>query len=202
MDATTQDGWIERLKGPASERDPAIAELRGILVRGLTKALSTRYGSGIQAEDVVQDSLIKILDSLDKFEGRSRFTTWAMSIAIRIGISELRRRHYKNVSLESMTTRDDLQFELVASEDVPAEKQLDRKKIVATLKRLVDNELTDKQRVATQGLLDGLPVEEIARRSDSNRNAVYKLIHDARARLRDGFAASGVSLDDLQSIFS
>ena len=48
--------------------------------------------------------------------------------------------------------------------------------------------LTDKQREATQGLLDGLQVEEIARRTNSKRNAVYKLIHDARIRLRDGFA--------------
>ena len=61
-----------------------------------------RYGTGLQAEDVVQDALLKILNSLDQFEGRSRFTTWAMTIAMRVGLSELRRKHYADVSLDSM----------------------------------------------------------------------------------------------------
>ena len=50
--------------------------------------------------------------------------------------------------------------------------------------------------------MDGLPVEEIARRTSSNRNAVYKLIHDARIKLRDGFAELGISPDEFNVIFA
>ena len=196
------DNWVQRLQGDESERDQAIAELRGVLVRGLSKSLSTRYGVGIQAEDVVQDALIKIMASLDEFEGRSRFTTWAMTIATRVGISELRRRHYKDVSLDSMTTDDNLTFEIATADGIPVDNRVDHRDLLMMLQRLVHSELTEKQRAATQGILDGLPIEEIARRTGSNRNAVYKLIHDARMRLRDGFAASGISADDVNSILA
>lgn len=70
------------------------------------------------------------------------------------------------------------------------------------LKTLIESRLTDKQREALQGSLDGLPVEEIARRTGSNRNAVYKLIHDARMRLRDGFTEYGITADDVSAIYA
>ncbi len=196
------DEWIQRLTGAEPDRGQAIAELRDLLVRGLTKSLSARYGTGLQAEDVVQDALLKILASLDRFEGRSRFTTWAMAIATRVGISELRRKHYQNVSLDSMTTGDNLTFEFVAADMESADNRIDRRRLLDILQRLVDSELTEKQRVAMQGFLDGLTVEEIARRTGSNRNAVYKLIHDGRNRLRKGFSESGITADDVDVVFA
>ena len=54
------------------------------------------------------------------------------------------------------------------------------------------------------GLGDGEPVrgKEIARRMDSNRNAVYKLIHDARLRLRSEFEGAGIAAEDVKTIFA
>ena len=86
--------WISRLTGNDAARNDAIEELTRILVRGLSKSLATRYGGGLQPEDIAQEALIKILASLESFEGRSKFTTWAMTIATRLGISELRRKRY------------------------------------------------------------------------------------------------------------
>jgi len=57
-------------------------------------------------------------------------------------------------------------------------------------------------RVAVQGTLAGLPIEVIAARMQSNRNAVYKLVHDARMRLRQGFEARGVTSEEILSTFS
>lgn len=195
-----QIDWVKRLTN--SENEEAVAELRAILVRGLSKSLGNRYNSKIQVEDVAQDALVKILSSLGQFEGRSRFTTWAMTIATRIGISELRRKHYQDVSLDSMTTGSDLKIDIATAVERSPGSGLDRRKLLTTLQGLVETELTGKQRAAIQGLLDGLPIEEIARRSGSNRNAVYKLVHDARTRLRDGFAESGIKADDVNLILA
>ena len=200
MNDEQQENWVERLTG--ANREPAISELRELLVRGLSKSLGNRYDTKIQVEDVVQDALIKILASLDQFEGRSRFTTWAMTIATRVGISELRRKHYKDVSLSSMTTGDDLKIDITTATESSPESGLDRRNLLRRLQELIESELTEKQRAATQGLLDGLPVEEIARRAGSNRNAIYKLVHDARVRLRDGFANSGIKADDVNLILT
>ena len=195
-----EEDWIRRLRDPA-ERDEAISELREILVRGLDRSLSKRYGTGIQAEDVVQDALIKILDSLDQFQGRSRFATWAMTIATRIGISQLRRKHFQDVSLDAVSKDNGLAFD-VPSPGQPTETEFDQNRLIAKLRELIDRELSDKQKLATHAILEGMPVEEIAARTGSNRNAVYKLIHDARARLREGFEKSGVTLDEFNELFA
>jgi|GEM_PF-4490456 DNA-directed RNA polymerase specialized sigma24 family protein len=64
-----QENWIERLSGEESVRDVAIEELRAILLRGLSHSMSNRYRGVVQAADVVQDALLKILSS--RFAGRT-----------------------------------------------------------------------------------------------------------------------------------
>lgn len=199
---TVDDPWVARLQPDAPNRDNAIGELRELLMRGLQRSLANRFGTGFQVEDVVQQSLLKILKSLDRFEGRSQFTTWAMAIATRVGISEFRRKHYKDVSLDAMAASSGMSLELAQSNDAPVENNLERKAVVETLQRLIDEILTDKQRFAIRAALEGLPVEEIARRSGSNRNAIYKLVHDARLRLREGLESAGIMAEDINAIFS
>ncbi len=104
--------WVERLQAGGERQQQALDELRKILMRGMSYSLKRRGGGEAFAEDVVQQALVKILKSLDSFEGRSRFTTWAMTIATRVGISELRRRHFQDVSLDQITGGENLQIEL------------------------------------------------------------------------------------------
>ena len=52
--------------------------------------------------------------------------------------------------------------------------------------------LTPRQRqVLVAAVLEGVPIDVLAERLDSNRNALYKLLHDARRRLRAHVAAAG-----------
>ncbi|MEW4489245.1 sigma-70 family RNA polymerase sigma factor [Thalassoglobus sp. JC818] len=197
-----RDEWVTRLRGDSDVRDAAIEELRGIILRGLSRSLNHRYGGCLQAEDVVQDALLKILDSLDRFEGRSRFTTWAMTVATRVGISELRRKHCQDVSLDSLKPEESMKIEVEDEEEASPEQRMDRKFLTQKLKNLISSELSDKQKIAVRALLEGMPVEEIASRTGSNRNAVYKLIHDARLKLRDGFEQAGIVADDVTTIFA
>ncbi len=190
------DQWVKRLKSDdATERDTAISELRGILLRALGQTLTERYGSQLQTEDIVQDAVVKILDSIDRFAGRSRFTTWAISIATRMGLTELRRKRYRDVSLSEEGGASLLGA--LADHNEPAEIRADRQRILTTLDHLIQTELTEKQRQAIRASLDELPVAEIATRLGSKRNAVYKLVHDARAKLRSGLERSGINADDI-----
>jgi len=194
------DEWVERLTSAGAQREQAIAELHALLVRGLRKSLSGRYGGRLPVEDVAQEAVLKVLASLETFAGRSRFTTWAMTIAIRLGISQARRKHFRDVSLDAIGTGEGLKIP-VADEPAPDEG-LDHQQLLQTLRELIETRLTDKQREATQALLHGLPVEEIARRTGSNRNAVYKLVHDARLRLKEGFAQAGIQADDVSAVLA
>ncbi len=199
MNEIEQDNWLSRLQVGSIDRDLAIAELRSYLVRGLNRSLTHRYGGKIQVDDLAQEALLRILDSLDSFESRSRFTTWAMAIAIRLGISELRRRYYRDVSLELSTADGKIQFDSIDPRAMSVESQAMKTNLVELLETLINEKLTDKQRGAIRGSLAGLPVEEIAFRLRSNRNAIYKLLHDARHRLRQEFEARGYEALDIST---
>ena len=192
--------WIEKLKSE-SHREEALGKLREVLLRALKGAFFRRGQDDAFCEDICQESLIRIMKNIDSFEGRSKFTTWAISIAIRVGISELRRRHHKDVSLDAITSGNDMKIELAIAEEYVSGKAIDQVAILETLGNLIENQLTDKQRTVVRALLGGMPVEEIARRTDSNRNAVYKLFHDAKQRLKSGFEKSDFSISDIESVF-
>jgi RNA polymerase sigma-70 factor (ECF subfamily) len=193
--------WVDWLGANHPEREMAVEQLRAFLVRGLKAALMSKGATNEFCEDIAHDSIIKILGKMDTFEGRSKFTTWAMSIAIRTGISAFRRRHFRDVSLDAVT-EDGLKFDPADVTQGSPEDGLDRESILGKLQELIENDLTEKQRTVVRALLGGMPVEEIATRTDSNRNAVYKLFHDARQRLKKGFLAANFSESDLLNAIS
>lgn len=184
------------------ERGPALAELRALLVRGASKALAGRYGKSVAVEDIVHDALIKILATLDQYQGSSAFTTWAMTIAIRVGISELRRKYHADQSLEAFHPDDFGRFEISVGNSATLESLQSRQELLHVLQELIDHHLTDKQRVVIRAYLSDYSTDGIADALGMKRNAVYKLLHDARMRLKDGLAAAGYGANDVLSLLS
>jgi RNA polymerase sigma factor (sigma-70 family) len=195
--------WIRDLRACGPVQAVAITDLRGLLLRGLATSFQAR-GDMDQAfvEDVVQQALVHILDHLEQFQGRSRFTTWAMAIAVRLAMSALRRKRWQDVSLESMTELSERMPAWDRDDTTSPAQHAEQHAMVETLRRLIDEALTDKQWVAMTAELGGMPLEEIARRMDSNVNAVYKLLHDARQRLKHGLETAGYTAEDVRSAFA
>lgn len=200
--ANTNEEWIARLSAGGDTQNEALADLRSFLLGGLRSAYSGKGTDESFCEDVAQEAVIKVLDKLEQFAGRSKFTTWAMSIAIRLAVSELRSKRFKNVSLDQFTDGERLRVEIPTSPTESPGVQVERQSILEKLKELIDTELTEKQRIAVQAGIGGMPVEEIAKRTESNRNAVYKLIHDGRQRLKRGMLQAGFSWTDIQTAFA
>jgi RNA polymerase sigma-70 factor (ECF subfamily) len=199
----TNQEWLAALRGP--ERDEALADLRALLVRGLGYALAGRPGVDDSAlEDFVQDALLKILAGLDSFRGESRFTTWAQKIAVRVALTELRRHRWRDVSLDEMTGSPDVDFipDTLADPSAGPEQQAIQRMLLDTLRRIIATELTDRQRQAlVAARIHGMPLEEVARRMGTNRNALYKLVHDARQRLKKRMMAEGLSPQEVLAAF-
>ena len=195
--------WMRDLRACGLVQAEAITDLRGLLLRGLAKSFQAR-GDIDQAflEDVVQQALGHILDHLDQFQGRSRFTTWAMAITVRLAMSALRRKRWQDVSLESMTEPIERALALDRDDTTSPAQHAEQHAIVETLRRLIEEALTDTQRMAMTAELGGMPLEEVARRMGSNVNAVYKLLHDARKRLKHGLATAGYTAEDVRSAFA
>jgi RNA polymerase sigma-70 factor (ECF subfamily) len=142
------------------------------------------------------------IERLPQFEGRSRFLAWTMAIAVRVAMSELRRRRWKDVSLNEVVADADITLVRVVNDGPSPHAQSEREAILAAMDEVIRNGLTLKQREALLAELQGMPQDEIARYLGSNRNALYKLTHDARKRLRQGLEAAGFTAEDIGTAFS
>ena len=203
----TNETWQEAL-----DRDPdpaAVADLRALLLRGLRGALGGRSDvRESDLEDFTQDALLKILDSLDTFRGESRFTTWAQKIAVRVALTELRRKRWRDWSLERMLEGDDgadragMMSVLVVDSGAGPEQQVVQRALIDVVGKTINEKLTEKQRLALVAVnVHGVPLDELSRHLDTNRNALYKLIHDARKRLKRELIDAGLAPDEILGAF-
>src|SRR3712207_241404 len=189
------------LRGPNPEG--ALADLYDLLVRGLGAALGG-YGGGIEANfgDFAQEALIKITSNLDSFRGESRFTTWAQKIATNVALTELKRRRWRDVSLQDLFAQREAADRWPADNQLTPEQLAFQNTVLEELHRMIDEELTDRQREAVVAvLLEGMPISEVARRMGTNQNALYKLLHDARRKLRRQMEAAGLSPQEVLAAF-
>lgn len=200
----TNQEWLAELCGPG--REEALADLRTLLVKGLRYAMANRPAvKEADLEDFVQEALLKILAGLDTFRGESRFTTWAQKITVRVAFTELRRRRWKDVSLEDLVAQyseGNLTPPVLADMAPSPEQRVTQQMLMEMVRRMIAEELTERQRQAmTAVVMGGMPLEEVARRVGTNRNALYKLLHDARQRLKKRMLDRGLSAQDVLAAF-
>ena len=204
MQTRTNSEWLNDLRGP--DQDQAIEDLRKVLKRGLIYSLSSRIKTDLetQVDDFVQDSILRILDKLDTFRGESLFTTWAQKVAVRVAFTELRRQRWKDISLEDLMPEDSGDFTpLVLADPSPnPEKRATQTILTEMIETMLKEDLTDRQRTAMMAIMKGgMPLEEVARRMDTNRNALYKLLHDARKQMRKGLLEKGLTAQEVIEAF-
>lgn len=200
----TDEDWTRDLVSEdRASRNDALRDLRDMLLRGLSKSLSKtgRVDEGF-LEDIVQESSLKILEKLSTFEGRSKFRTWAVTIAVRTAVSQMRKRDWQNVSLESVTADKEFDPQLAVDPSDSIDQTSSRSTVLSKLKELIDSELTEKQWTAITAEIAGMPLPQIAEQLGSNTNSLYKLMHDARKKLRHGLEEAGFTIDDVREAWA
>lgn len=198
----TEETLHARLLKTAPERDEALAELRALIVKGLKTGLSGRAAADAAfIEDIAQVSVLRILKNLNSFEGRSKFSSWVLAIALRVAFSELRRREWKNVSLDELKERGEISDEETTTPALDGRDE-EQAEMATFLREIIKTELTEKQRDVLLCELSGMPQEEIATQLGINRNAVYKLFHDARKALKRALEARGISQDTVSDLYA
>jgi RNA polymerase sigma-70 factor, ECF subfamily len=180
MDAESRR-WVEELRAEGAVREEAVARLHALLVRA-ARFEATRRGATFGeadeiAEEAAGDAALSILRRLDDFQGHSRFTTWAYKFALLEAAVKLRKRAWqgREVPLERET--------LVAAGEPAAEAE--QAELLATIQRGIEECLTRHQRRVLIALaVDGVPIDVLADKLETNRGALYKTLHDARRKLR------------------
>ncbi|MGE5252268.1 MAG: RNA polymerase sigma factor [Bacteroidota bacterium] len=204
------DTWLRDLRAGGAPREAALADLHTLLMRALPQGLSRSLpaqspGFESLVEDTAQETLLRVLDKLDSFEGRSQFTTWVYKIAVRIALNELRRRRWRDVSLDGLESDDDPETapRQFPSSDPGPEHLVEQADILKRVQAILSEELTGRQRAAMLAVnVQGVSMEEVARRMGTNRNALYKLMHDARVRLKHRLEREGLSPESILEMFA
>jgi RNA polymerase sigma-70 factor, ECF subfamily len=215
MTDRTNEQWLAELTSEPDVQAPALEELRQRLQRGIFYYLSRERSdlSGLSnneltqmAEDLAQDATLRVMENLDTFRGDSLFTTWATRIAVRVAISDLRRARYKDYSLDDLTADGDLlpatTNPLLGDSPPQPERAAERAEVLAKITAALGAGLTERQYQALIAVaVNGVPMEVVAERMGTNRNALYKLLHDARRKLRTHLEAQGLSPDYVMNLF-
>jgi len=209
----TNAEWLSALKATGAEQAAALEDLRVFVLRAALFALRRSRGNlGLMspaeinqlAEDCAQESLLAIMQSLDGFRGESRFTTWVYSFAVNTSLVAARRERWKRVPLDRLI--EETHPGASAGWRAPALADPDRQTLqaetLAVIREVIDRDLSVRQRQALKAVvLEGVPLDELARHWGSNRNAIYKLLHDARRKLKACLAERGISVDDTLGLF-
>jgi RNA polymerase sigma-70 factor (ECF subfamily) len=205
----TNAEWIADLTSEGIEQERALIDLRKVIVKGLPFALSkwlSRSDPQLDdlVEEVAQETLLRVLSRLDTFEGRSQFTTWVQKIAVRLAITELRRKRWQDTSLDGLLEMDGspLGSRLLIDTAPGPERSTRQIEMLEKLEQIIEGELTEKQRRAMVAVrIHGMPMEEVARRMGMTRNALYKLLHDARLRLKKHLDEQGLNPEEVIAEF-
>ena len=193
--------WLRRLGSEGGERQAAERELHarlvGIALAEVRRRSASTPVTGPELDDVAHqaadDAMLAVLAKLDDFRGESRFTTWAYRFVILEVSSKLGRHYWRNPPI----TLDAGQWERLPDRlGIDPARHAEAAAVLAEVRRVVEDELTAHQRrIFVAIVVDGIPLEALATRLDLQRNTIYKVIFDARRKIRRALVANG-HLDD------
>jgi RNA polymerase sigma-70 factor (ECF subfamily) len=199
--------WLAALQAEGAVQQSALAELRASLLGAIRAFLTKIHGATLSAEDArhlaedcVQETILLVQSGLTGFRGESRFTTWAYSVAVRVVLGELRRRRWRQSAVDRALLGQTLPDWPI--EEPGPERTHEQREAWALLIRLIDAKLTPLQRsVLVAHAFQGMPLDEVAAWLGTSRNNLYKLIHDARKRLKQALLAEGVTHREFIALF-
>jgi RNA polymerase sigma-70 factor (ECF subfamily) len=210
----TNEQWLQELTAANNAQSDAIADLRALLVRGALYSLrQTRYRLATWdadhlrqlAEDSAQEALLAVLQHLHEFRGESRFTTWAFKFAVNKALLCARHESWKHVSLDQMLSEQEVaEFPFASHEpEFDPDRMAWRTQVWAILREVIETELTTHQRqILIAVAFDDVPLDELADLYHTNRNAIYKTVHDARRKLKARLVAQGLNTQELMDLFA
>ncbi len=188
------EGWLEELRGP--RRESAVARLHERLLRVARFEMARRRGrlpfDGPELDDVAtqaaDDATMAVLAKLGQFRGESRFNTWAYKFDVLEVYNKVGRHLWRSAGV---------QLDPEAWERIPDRfglgpgREAETRELLACLRRAVDTVLSERQRRVFEAIvLNEVPLDVLTVELDSNRNAIYKTLFDARRKLRASLVAN------------
>lgn len=174
---------------------PAFGALVRELAPPILRYLEHYVGDHAAAEDLWQETLMRINKGLPSFAGRSSLKTWAFAIAGRVAADYFRQPERKACIVELNE----------AAEQIDPDRAIDERMVVDEMNdcvRQVIGSLPDAYRAALiLHDLEGLSAEQTAEIGDCSVAAAKIRIHRARRRLKEALKLQCEFYRDPDNVF-
>ena len=142
------------------------------------------------AEDLAQETFVKVFNHLDRFNPKYKFSSWIFKIASNLAIDSLRKKEPQMVSLDGSRhaeTPDEIEATriTVESKDENPEEFLEAKELGQEIEQAIGRLRPDYRTAILLRHVEGRAYEEIAEIMSVPLGTVKTYIHRARAELRE-----------------
>jgi RNA polymerase sigma-70 factor (ECF subfamily) len=189
--------WVGDLSSDGDRREAASRRLYEVLLRAARAEVSRRAVrlrlSGPELDDIAHqaaaDALLAICGKVETFRGDCKFTTWAYKFVIFDVAAKVNRHFWQRAGVAF----DEEDWDrLPARLGIEPEAHAESRDLMNAVHRAVEENLTAKQRQVFVALvLNGMPTDVLADQLGSTHNAIYKMMFDARRKLRSALVAAG-----------
>lgn len=146
------------------------------------------------AEDLTQDTFVKVLNHIDRYSPDFKFSSWLFKIAHNLTIDALRRKQLETVSLDGSAYADtedaaqETALEVASEQESPLE-EVEARELGSAIERAIGALRPEYRSCVLLRHVEGRSYEEIAATLDLPLGTVKTYIHRGRQALRRALAA-------------
>ena len=146
------------------------------------------------AEELVQETFLRVHRARSRYEPDAKFSTWLYTIASNVARNELRRPFRRAPHDSTDIERDDGPSLELAAEESPVDEIVNARREGADVEAALQR-LPERQRAALWlAAVEGLPYAEVARALETSESSVKALVHRARVALAEQLANARANL--------
>ena len=172
--------------GDAQAMRPLLEQIRPRALAIAMKVLRNRD----DAEDAVQDAMLKVWRNLHRFEGRASFTTWIHRIVMNASLDVLRKRPGRAEGMAADERGEDFQPKLELSHDQTPEREVGSAEMQLLVRAAVARLATVHRQAITLREFDDRSYDEIAEVAACPIGTVMSRLHHARQRVAEYLRAA------------
>jgi RNA polymerase sigma-70 factor, ECF subfamily len=192
---SASDEWLKSLTG--DEQEEAVGRLHQLLVCAARREVHCRSTglrvTGPELDDIAfqaaADAVMSVLAKLHQFRGESLFTTWAYKFVMFEVSTKLARHFWRRADLPS----EPVDWGRLADRfGLKPDEQSEGRDLFDALVRALEERLTERQRQVLVALVvEGVPLDALLEQMGGTRGAIYKMLFDARRKLRSALVDGG-----------
>ena len=172
--------------GDAQALRPLLEQIRPRAIAIAMKVLRNRD----DAEDAVQDAMLKVWRNLHRFEGRASFTTWIHRIVMNASLDLLRKRSGRAEGMAADERGDDCQPKLEPAHDQTPERELGIAQMQLLVRAAVARLAPVHRQAITLREFEDCAYDEIAEVAACPIGTVMSRLHHARQRVAEDLRAA------------